>query len=107
MDYLDFIKVFNRLNHRMLPAKIQRCGTRDLIPERIYDFRLHMRLEVRVRMSIADQIYIEYGVPQCLVLGHRLFFVFINDLVNQITSNRLLYVGDMVWRVIRAREDRI
>ena len=104
--YLDFQKAFDTVPHRRLLGKLEAYGIDGPILNWIKEY-LSGRTQVVVvngeRSNVAPVIS---GIPQGTVLGPLLFVVYINDLLDNITSDGFLYADDAkILRQITSRGD--
>lgn len=92
--YTDFSKAFDRLDHGILVSKLSRYG---LSPSLIKLFTyLNNRHQYVVFNGYKSVEYLATsGVPQGSNLGPLLFNVFINDIVDDLDVNCLLYADDL------------
>ena len=60
----------------------------------ILNGNLHFLCSVSIRNAYSDKASITCGVPQGSILGPLLFFLYINDMVQAVDSELLLYADD-------------
>ena len=104
--YLDFSKAFDTVPHRRLLKKLQAYGIDGDILQWIQAFLQGRTQEVMVngQRSKADNVI--SGVPQGTVLGPILFVIYINDLLDCINSNGLMFVDDTkIFRAVSSYDE--
>ena len=104
--YLDFSKAFDTVPHRRLIAKLKAYGIDGEILKWIQEFLQGRTQEVMVNgcRSKADNVI--SGVPQGTVLGPILFVIYINDLLDNIKSNGLMFADDTkLFRLVSSYDD--
>ena len=106
--YLDFSKAFDTVPHRRLIGKLEAYGIRGNLLNWISAFLQNRTQEVVVNgsKSVASQVI--SGIPQGTVLGPILFVVYINDLLDSITSDGFMFADDTkIFRRITTRDDAL
>ncbi|CAL4257485.1 unnamed protein product, partial [Meganyctiphanes norvegica] len=105
--YLDCKKAFDTVPHRRLLAKLQAYGITGKVLKWIECFLSDRSQRVIVKGILSDSLPVWSGVPQGSVLGPILFLIFINDLLEGITSSGKLFADDSkLFRRIKSSDDR-
>ena len=96
--FLDFAKVFDRVNYQILLNKLEHNGVKGnaiclLLSYLTSRFQYTENSDQQIR---SNQLPITIGLPQGRVLGLLLFLVYINDLPNCCDSDMILYADDSV-----------
>ena len=92
--YLDFQKAFDTVPHRRLIGKLEAYGITGSTLEWIREYLNGRTQTVVVNGEKSAEAPVMSGIPQGTVLGPLLFVVYINDLLDNISSNGLLYADD-------------
>ncbi|CAH1975592.1 unnamed protein product, partial [Acanthoscelides obtectus] len=93
--YTDFSKAFDRVDHRMLLHKLKSHGLSDPLIQ-LFKSYLTGRNQFVMFNGIRSSKYVaNSGVPQGSNLGPLLFVIFVNDIVNAVGENCLLYADDL------------
>ena len=92
--YLDYAKAFDKVDHRLLLAKLQRYGFSPQILAWLKSFLVDRTQSVVLngKHSIISKIL--SGVPQGTVLGPILFILFINDLQGCVKHSKVSFFAD-------------
>jgi ribonuclease P/MRP protein subunit RPP40 len=106
--YLDFSKAFDCVPHRRLIGKLESYGVTGNILKWIKAFLSGRNQVVKVNGAESKSSSVISGVPQGSVLGPILFIVYINDLLENIESEGLLFADDTkIFNYIASRKDAL
>ena len=106
--YLDFSKAFDTVPHRRLITKLQAYGIDGDILKWIQEFLQGRTQEVMVNGCRSKADIVISGVPQGTVLGPILFVIYINDLLDNIKSDGLMFADDTkIFRLISSYDDAV
>ena len=106
--YLDFAKAFDKVPHRRLIGKLDSYGIKGRILEWIKSFLRNRIQIVKVNGALSDEAKVLSGIPQGSVLGPILFIIYINDILDNISSNGLIFADDTkIFSKINCREDAL
>ena len=104
--YLDFSKPFDTVPHRRLLNKLKAYGINGELYNWIKDFLTSRSQIVKVNGTSSFQSDVISGVPHGSVLGPLLFVIYINDILDTINSEGLLYADDTkIFRQIASKDD--
>ena len=106
--YLDFSKAFDTVPHRRMLGKLEAYCIRGNSLSWIKGFLYDRTQEVVVNGTKSESASVISGIPQGTVLGPLLFVVYINDLLDTISSAGLMFADDTkIFRLISSREDAL
>ena len=101
---LDMAKAFDRVWHAGLLYKRNSYGISGRIFGLIYSFLSNRLLWVVLDRNSSQEYPVNAGVPQCSILGHPLFLLYINDLPENVICNIAIYAYDttlsVIWHLI-------
>ena len=94
--YTDFSKAFDMINHNLLLKKLILLKIPNIIIKWIQNYLENRNLAIRIKDTISNSFLMTNGIPQGSHLSSILFIIFINDIVNVITSSKIwLYLDDI------------
>ena len=96
MIVFDFSKAFDSVPHQRLLAKLNHYGIRGKNLQWRQSFLLDRKQRVVLNGSSSPWSPVISGVPQGTVLGPLLFLLYINDIVDNITSQVSLFADDCI-----------
>lgn len=106
--YLDFQKAFDCVPHRRLIEKLKSYGVTGKILNWIDAFLCGRSQVVRVNGTQSRSAPVLSGIPQGSVLGPILFIVYINDLLEDIKADGLLFADDAkIFKQISSSDDAL
>ena len=104
--YLDFAKAFDTVPHRRLIGKLEAYGIFGNTLNWVKAFLTGRTQEVVVNGSKSAKAPVLSGIPQGTVLGPVLFVAYINDILDDISSNGVMFADDTkIFRRILSHDD--
>ena len=104
--YLNFSKAFDTVPHQRLLKKLEDYGIIGKIHKWIKAFLNERTQQVVVNGSFSSPAKVLSGIPQGTVLGPILFIIYINDLLDNISSKGLKFADDTkIFRQITSKQD--
>ena len=92
--FLDISAAFDKVWHNGLIAKLCQIGIDGTLINLFKSYLSHRKQCVVVDGEISSLLEIKAGVPQGSRLGPLLFIIFINDIINDIESEILIFADD-------------
>ena len=106
--YFDFKKAFDMVPHKRLLGKLESHGVNGKILNWIQEFLVGRSQYVAVNGEKSSSGSVLSGIPQGTVLGPLLFVIYINDILENITSEGFLFADDTkIFRKITSKEDAL
>ena len=106
--FLDLSKAFDSVPHERLLLKLNRYSIDGQLYLWFRNFLTNRRQRVQIRGSYSDWSPVISGVPHVSILGPIMFFIYVNDIHNIITSTAKLFADDTkIYRQINKVEDSI
>ena len=100
--FLDIAKAFDKAWRKGLIYKLKQNGLSGNILNTIIDFLSFRKQRVVLNGQVSQWTIIEAGVPQGSILGPLLFFIYINDLSDDLSTNAKLFADDTsLFSVVR------
>ena len=104
--YFDFAKAFDSVPHKRLLHKLRSYGIGGNVFNWIKGFLLERKQYVSVENVSSEMANVLSGVLQGTVLGPVLFIIYINDLLDEINSEGVLFADDTkIFNCILYKED--
>ena len=91
----DLQKAFDTIDHKMLIEKMKCMGFSNGVTKWFECYLSKRMFSVHVENSFSDKAIIICGVPQGSILGPLLFLLYVNDVVQAVNCDLLLYADDM------------
>ena len=102
--YLDLIKAFDTVSHRLLISKVQSYGIQGLLLKWLDSFLSDRMQMVKTGFHTSNAVPITSGVIQGSVLGPLLFLLYFNDICDVIKHGKpFLFADDIkiVYHTLR------
>ena len=94
MILIDLKKAFDTIDHKILIKKMKCMGFSNGVTKWFECYLSKRMFSVHVRNSFSDKAIIICGVPQGSILGPLLFLLYVNDMVQAVNCDILLYADD-------------
>ena len=94
MILTDLQKAFDTIDHKILIVKMKCMGFPNGVTKWFECYLFKRMFSVHVENSFSDKAIIICGVPQGSILGPMLFLLYVNDMVQAVNCDLLLYADD-------------
>ena len=94
MIYLDFSKVFNKVNHGIVLHKVRDLGFTGNLGVWFHKFLSDRTQFVRLPGGVSKDIPVLSGVPQGTVLGPLLFIIMISNINKDLLTSKIISFAD-------------
>ena len=92
--FLDVSSAFDKVWHSGLLAKLSQVGVEGVFYDTLTSYLTDRRQVVAVEGQKSETLEIKAGVPQGSRLGPLLFIVYMNDIIEEIESDILIFADD-------------
>ena len=92
--FLDVSSAFDKVWHAGLLAKLYQVGIEDKCHDMMASYLSNRKQTVVVNGSKSNLVNVKAGVPQGSRLGPLLFLIYMNDIVDNIESDILIFADD-------------
>jgi len=86
---MDLSKAFDCIPHNLLVLKMRAYGLSDAATDLIHNYLSNRKQMVKIGDACSIWLEIIKGVPQGLILGPMIFYIFINDIVYFVEQSKL------------------
>ena len=94
MILIDLQKAFDTIDHKILIEKMKCMGFSNDVIKWFESYLSKRMFSIHVEKSFSDKSLISCGVPQGSILGPLLFLLYVNDMVQAVNCDLLLYADD-------------
>jgi hypothetical protein len=105
VEFMDFAKAFDKVNHSLLVHKIHQYGIRGKVNSWIKSWLSGRNQTVVVEGVNSSQVDADSRIPQGSVLEPSLFIFYINDLQDRLRSTVRLFADDTIAYLTITSED--
>ena len=98
--FLDLRKAFDTVDHEILLSKMHHQGFRDRINLYLKSYLSGRKQYVQVGDYKSETLTITKGVPQGSILGPLLFSLYINDIVDFVNVESVLFADDAAFVIL-------
>ena len=92
--FLDIFAAFDKVWHKGLLAKLEQIGVSSQMMKVLESYLSNRRQRVVIDGIYSQEVPINAGVPQGSRLGPLLFIIYINDILNDLECDGLLFADD-------------
>lgn len=104
--YTDFSKAFDRIDHKIIITKLNNFGFSDSLMSFFMSYLNNRSQHVTYNSFTSRPFVASSGVPQGSNLGPLLFLLFVNDLTETVSCEKLLFADDLkIFSRIHSRDD--
>ena len=104
---LDYSKAFDCANHRLILAKLQKCGFHPEALKWLESYLTKRSQKVVTEENASPWKYMVNGVPQGSILGPLLFTILISDIRHVIKNGKYHLYADDTQMYYRCKVDKI
>ena len=94
MILIDLQKAFDTIDHKILIEKMKCMSFSNDVTKWFESYLPKTMFSVHVEKCFSDKALISCGVPQGCILGPLLFLLYVNDMVQALNCDLLLYADD-------------
>ena len=80
--FIGLWKAFDTIDHTILLQKLNHYGIRGIVSRWVSSYLSHRKQYVQIKETKSNLESILCGVPQCSILGTKLFNLYLNDICN-------------------------
>ena len=91
---IDLQKAFENIDHKILTEKMKCMGFSNGVTKWFECYMSKRMFSVHVENSFSDKAIITCGIPQGYILGPLLFLLYVNDMLQAVNCDLLLYADD-------------
>ena len=94
MILIDLQKAFDTIDHKILIEKMKCMGFFNDFTKWFESYLSKRMFSVHVEKNFSDKALLSCGVPQGSILGPPLFLLYLNDMVQAVNCDLLLYADE-------------
>ena len=98
--FLDLRKAFDTIDHKILLSKLDHMGFRGQSNEYLESYLSNRKQYIQVGNCKSKELSVNKGVPQGSILGPLLFCLYIDDIVQAVDVDVVLFADDAAFIII-------